>query len=276
MIDAADNTLLHVDQHSDMAAPRFYTSLKTLEQGLPALCSFTYHQLSIANFIVAAVYQGLFNELYWLQHQKLKAVKTLHVFSHQQAGQALRLTADLHEAGMFNPDRKSATYALKTVYDEFSSGPALVLDIDLDYFSCEKEQAWESPHGSRVEISQAEYERFNADRYHPLRINFGGVKSQVEQGRYYLLVNAFPEVIPSKLKVSQEQILQRMDQFEQFLRANNFRPRLINICRSRFSGFTPQDQWEFIEQELLNRLGAMYELDLKTVDELLAEEQLAI
>ena len=276
LIPTTGNMLLHVDQHADMGPPRFHTPLKSLPARLPALMQFTYNELCIGNFIPAAIYQGWFKEFYWLQHNRLKVSQTLHIYSYKEAGQTLVMTTNIHEAGAFNTDRKSVLYELKTVNDPLPDKDGVVLDIDLDYFSCDKQHQTGNLGHNRIEISQEEYEHFTTDRYHPLRINVGGVTAQVEQGRYYLLINAFPEDIPSPLKVAPAQILERIEQFIKFLQDNQIRPQLIDLCRSRFSGFTPADQREFIEEHLLAKLSDLYAYDTNYINDILVKEGLTL
>jgi hypothetical protein len=187
-IPATGNTLLHVDQHADMGLPRFHTSLKTLPAHLPALAKFTYRELCIGNFIPAAMYQGWFNKFYWLQHNRLKVSQTVHVYSYRETGQTLLMTTNLHEAGVFNTDRKSVLYELKTVNDPLPGTDAVVLDIDLDYFSCDKQYQAGNLGQHCIEITPEEYDRFTTDRYHPLRINVSGVTTRIEQNRYWSMI----------------------------------------------------------------------------------------
>ena len=55
-----------------------------------------------------------------------------------------------------------------------------------------------------------------------------------------------------------------------FLKDKQVNPQIIDIARSRFSGYTPHDQWQFIENNLIERLSALYDLDIKTVDQVYA------
>jgi hypothetical protein len=276
LIPTTGNTLLHVDQHADMGLPRFHTSLKTLPAHLPTLSQFTYNELCIGNFIPAAIYQGWFKNFYWLQHNRLKVSQTLHVYSYHETGQTLLMTTNLHEAGVFNTDRKSVLYELKTVNDSLPDKEAVVLDIDLDYFSCDKQYQSGNLGHHCIEVTQEEYNRFTTDRYHPLRINVGGVTAHVDQNRYYLLVNAFGEVIPSPLKVTLTQIFERIEQFGKFLQDNHIRPQLIDLCRSHFSGFTPADQREFIEEHLLAMLNNLYDCEISYISDILDKEKLTV
>ena len=54
------NTLLHVDQHSDLAKPVLRTSINELKLEKEALLSFTYDELGIGNYIFPAVFTGIF------------------------------------------------------------------------------------------------------------------------------------------------------------------------------------------------------------------------
>jgi hypothetical protein len=78
----------------------------------------------------------------------------------------------------------------------------------------------------------------------------------------------------SKLKVSEQEIIRRIDIFLEFLIKNNLEPQLIDICRSRLSGFTPNDQWEFIEQKLIEKLSTIYELEINHITDIFSQEHL--
>src|SRR5207244_805388 len=61
------NTLLHVDEHSDWATPRLRRSIESAGSTLAGIAEFTYTELDIGSFIWPAVYQGIFNQVYWLR-----------------------------------------------------------------------------------------------------------------------------------------------------------------------------------------------------------------
>ena len=69
LIKPSKNILLHLDEHSDMGAPVFLTSMKSLRKNVKDLHTFTYNELKIENFIVAAVFKRIFNKIYWLGHK---------------------------------------------------------------------------------------------------------------------------------------------------------------------------------------------------------------
>ena len=65
--------------------------------------------------------------------------------------------------------------------------------------------------------------------------------------------------------------MRRVDRFADYLKRNRVRPRLIDIARSRLSGYTPQHQWRFIEDTLRDRLDALYAIDDVALDTLAAD-----
>ncbi|MCA1992315.1 MAG: UPF0489 family protein [Coleofasciculus sp. S288] len=262
-IKDVNNTLLHVDEHTDLQVPLLNSSLQSVRSSLEKLHTFTYTELSIADFIIPSVYQGIFDKIYWLRRKhdaKMDRLK-FFVYSHQGNGQLIQLTENSSLAFFYQKDCKSFRLSSITNHDAISSGESLiVLDIDLDYFSCnDKDGA-----AAKIEITKEAYEAYTNDFYDELHLNLGG-KGQVQKidDKYYLYFSA-PE-IPNKLKVSEEMIVQRIDAFISFLETNAIKPKLIDICRSRLSGYTPRDQWEFIENKLLEKLGQLYDLEIKSI-----------
>jgi hypothetical protein len=83
-------------------------------------------------------------------------------------------------------------------------------------------------------------------------------------------------VIPSPLKMTPEQILTRIEQFGKFLQDNHIRPQLIDLCRSQYSGFTPADQREFIEQHLLATLNDLYGCETSYISDILTKEGVTV
>lgn len=280
LISRFNNTLLHVDEHSDMAVPHFNYSIKLLKDNLQNIYDFTYNELTIANFIVPAIYQGIYSQIYWLyqsNNERRGATKQILVYSYREEGKVLKIDANC-EVGVlafFNPDLKNALFKLLKTHDEFTESNSVVLDIDLDYFSC-------NPQGynfkGSLEVTKEQYDTFNRDKHHFLHLCLGsGIKSEVKEGKYYLIFNSLqPEYISTKLKVSEDEIVKRIDLFIDFLIKNNVKPRLIDICRSRLSGFTPEDQWEFIEKKLIEKLSTLYNLEINHIKEIFAQESIEL
>ncbi len=278
LIKKSNNTLLHVDEHSDMAVPKFNYSINSIQDKLQKLYEFTYNELTIANFIVPAIYQGMFSQLYWLYQSTNEgkgSKRPILVYSHKAEGQVLMLdiNCDVGTLAFFNSDLKNALFKSIKTHDEFPESQSVVLDIDLDYFSC-------NPHyyhyQGKLEVTKEQHDSFNRDKHHFLRFSLGsGIKSKTENGRYYLLFNSLhSEVISSKLKVSPKEIIIRIDRFIEFLRKNNVKPQLIDICRSRLSGFTPEDQWEFIEEKLIEKLSTLYNIEINHIKEIFVQERI--
>jgi hypothetical protein len=278
LMKKSNNTLLHVDEHSDMAVPKFNYSINSIQDKLQELYEFTYNELTIANFIVPAIYQGMFSQLYWLYQSTNEgkgSKRPILVYSHKAEGQVLMLdiNCDVGTLAFFNSDLKNALFKSIKTHDEFPESQSVVLDIDLDYFSC-------NPHyyhyQGKLELTKEQHDSFNRDKHHFLRFSLGsGIKSKTENGRYYLLFNSLhSEVIPSKLKVSPKEIIIRIDRFIEFLRKNNVKPQLIDICRSRLSGFTPEDQWEFIEEKLIEKLSTLYNIEINHIKEVFVQERI--
>lgn len=265
------NSLLHVDEHADIGAPRLFQSVDELGADLHAIHRFTFDELSCFEFIVPSLHLGLFDELVWIrQGVERKSDQLVIVRTPQRAGQSFELIAyNLINGKRALPasaptDGRQVRYLHQTEVDALHPLDKVVLDIDLDYFSCE--DAVNQP--QRLEVTQAEFEAFQTDRYHFLRVNQGSrIKMREEDGRFFLYLKNYPEAAPTPLRMSEETIVERLDRFAEFLQRNQVRPQIIDIARSRFSGYTPGDQWAFIERQLVERLESLYPLEIHMVDE---------
>ena len=135
------NCLFHVDFHSDMGTPRFNKSLREINSDAVELRKFTYKELNIATFIVPACYLGIFNQVFWIKPKNDKPSYTQqerYVRSYNQSGKRLisGKVQDLpKDKDIIDPERKTFDYFLSTV-EQLPCNKEVVLDIDLDYFSC--------------------------------------------------------------------------------------------------------------------------------------------
>lgn len=259
MIEPRGNHLLHVDFHSDLAPPVLCGSIHDLEPSPDAIAGFTYRELTIGTFIVPAVYQRLVNRVYWLAPAARGASPAgqMYVRTYKGEGRLFLLaqgspktvTALLGDSVAFDVVQASAD-------DTLEPGGPVILDVDLDYFSLDAYPSREF----RVAVTADEYARFVADPYHPLRASMG-CRGEQAGADYFIEFNRLAgRDVPAPLKASPDVIRARAAGLAACLRRSGIQPRLIDICRSCRTGYTPADQVAFIEEVLLDTLGELYEL----------------
>lgn len=260
------NTLFHVDEHSDMETPRFNESIHQLNGNLSTVMEFTRKELGISNFIFPAVYQGVFDKIYWMRLKQLRGNDKLEMFvrSYNDEGRKLisgKLSNLTEEIANELPNHFEYHKIEGDRFADVKNDKSIALDIDLDYFSCSGDP--NQLEEIYINITEEEYDKFNTDPYN--RLNFSGVgriETVKDQGKFYYMINFFEEIYPTKLKVDTAIIEQRIVNFIEGLKANEIEPKMITICRSRYSGYTPDDQWGFIESTLLKYLSECYKLEL--------------
>lgn len=267
MIPSKGNALLHVDEHADMNLPPLRTSLKAIGPELRDTLAFTRSNLGIGDFILPAVYQGLFHDIYWMRraHRPRPKDKALNVVSEQGEGRRLVVTENLFQAGLLNPDRKVAN--LRHITPDLTISPTrpVILDIDLDYFYCD----YQTGETFEIQITEQEYRAFRDHPYHRIRISGGYVRAEERDGMYYYIYQMGP--IPDTPEFDAAKVGQRIDQLAFWLQQQTLRPALIDICRSRFSGYTPSEHWQWIENRLLDKLEEQFPLTVTYFPKLLEE-----
>lgn len=275
LINPFGNTLLHVDAHDDMCVMGFRSSLDQLGEGLEQIYNFVYSELGIADFIIPAVYQGVFNNIAWLSGTFASPGKKRNMFvaSAQPEGRFFK-TAEVNnftrpylekEKKKWDKHQFFTFQEISLSYDFRTSQP-LVLDIDIDYFASDNSL---SSVEKKIEITQAAYEEFCNNKYHFFRIMpTASYTVAKENGRFYLHYLEMQEE-GKRQEVPAETIVKRIHSFGEFLDRNQLKPKIIDLCRSRYSGYTPRSQWEFIEKELLKVLQGIYELEIVNIQDLI-------
>jgi len=272
IIKQKGNVLFHVDEHSDMGVPRYDLSVKELNDDLDKILDFTRTQVGISNFINLALYLEIFNRVYWIRqaHPYNTEGSKRFIASYRNDGMKLiggKSNSAVEKGARENPDIKLFDFFSRTV-GTIPKNRTGVLDIDLDYFSCSG-----NPNELErilIQITQEEYKRLKENIYHKIYYQSVRMKAEEIEGNYFLVLNdykhKYEDSINGKLKVSIEMIQSRIDCFANMLRKKNFKPTCITICRSRFSGYTPGEQWEIIEQRLLQALSSIFTCEIQNTE----------
>lgn len=263
ILPAQGGSLLHIDHHDDMEAGAYPWDMRAGVSDQQAE-EFTYQALGIADFIIPALYHGLFSELLILK-------SLLPIPMVKQERWVMLRGDDALICGNYLPflhhEQRQSGNGNKRFFDQYSGGlspfcpggPA-VLDIDLDYF------AWDDSLSGvpdkLIEITVEAYREFQADPCHPFRILPRRLVQVCErEGRYYLQYREYsrPNAPPTP-----ERLQKRIGNFAAWLRENDIRPALISLCRSAHSGYLPPDLAPTVEAGVREALGQLYELDIRT------------
>lgn len=252
------NVLFHVDHHDDLACGGYFHDFSKPFENLTERKAFTYSHLGIADFIVPALYEGLFSEMF-----NMKGLVE-QPFSTEE--QMIRLRGKhILEPGKYVPflhsdkrKNREGGYGFYTYHEgAFSdTGPLenVVLDIDLDYFCWDDALSTVLP--KRIEITRDAYEDFYENPYHPFRILPRAlIRAEEEDGRYYL---RYMEA-PVEEKIADEGLIRiRTERFLGWLGRQSWEPIFVTICRSARSGYLPQDRAEMVEELVCDGLRKLW------------------
>lgn len=244
ILQPAGNVLFHVDHHDDLTCGSYFHDFTQPFASLEERKQFTYQGLGIADFIVPALYEGVFDTFYNLKSllpkpfaHRQKVVRLdgnncpslcdFIPFLHGQRSEDARVV-DFWEGGLWE------TPALRSV----------VLDIDLDYFCWDDSLRTAGP--KRIELTREAYEAFCKDPYHPFRILPRRLFDAVAcDGRYYL---QYEEPACAAAPQDEARIQTRVQRFLQWARMQPWTPSLVTLCRSARSGYLPRDKAEWVER----------------------------
>jgi len=272
-LQPAGNTLLHVDEHSDLSLPRLRRPIHSIGDDAD-LARFTYDELDIGNFIWPAVYQGIFNRVLWLRHKHRSSESWKRMALCAKNEERTEFITGSSLAGTKHADAADMRwmeYSPITTESTLRTDQPVVLDIDLDYFCSNQHPDYS---GQEVEITRAAFEQFENDRYHFLRVAPGSdVRAEQRAGRYYLMFNQFAGkpalTVDEPVRANIEL---RMTAFFDYLKHHAVRPVLVCICRSSRSGYTPKEHLGFIEERLMDALRTHYTTENVFIDSILPAE----
>ncbi|OAB79889.1 peptide arginase, FlmR/OhkR family [Cochleicola gelatinilyticus] len=255
------HTLLHFDDHSDMTTLRVNTPMRSVfDWSYNQLETFARDELTIASFIKAASFVGIFKNVVWCKVDAGREVSSKYfITSYNNDYKNLLSGTETKNNPLLEFDHEVVSYTkLGVKHLENKKYGDVLLDIDLDYFSCNIQP--ENNKEIIIEVTQEEYNNFKSDPYHPIRFISNTVMTRSVEDSYFLIINYYKDVFPSPRRVSETLIKDRIDTFINTLKSLNINPLLITVCRSVKSGYTPKDQWKFIEKEVLLGLNKLYNL----------------
>lgn len=267
---SANNTLLHFDEHADFRYPVLKNSInKVVRADESFIQKFARTELHIDSFIVPAIYLGIINEFYWIRQDIHKTDVSEH-FLRTYNNEGKYFISGKKTSVTGQQTGNSFTY-VKTGAEELSKlkiDPAkpVLLDIDLDYFSC-----CENPYIQNeivIEITEQEYNDFINNPYHYLHFVTAHAEVMKYNGSFFYVLNNVPEKYQSKREVTESEIIKRIGVFVNDISSMGVVPAVVSICRSRYSGFTPFHQWEFIEKQLLSALKLLFDFEVVHINSL--------
>ena len=264
-LDAEGNLLLHVDHHDDMEAGGYFHDFCKKLESLEEAEDFTYNCLGIADFIIPAIYEGMFHVM--LNMKALRAVpwRGEEMLVKRFGSNTLVKQAYIPFLHAQKKREQEDGYAFYTYYEgslcglpeELELNRKLVLDIDLDYFCWDDSLATTAP--KRIEITKEAYTDYMSDRYHPFRILPRRLLTASEvDGRFYL---TYQEPDTFETQADAERVEKRIHRFLEWLKQADIQPCMIDVCRSARSGYLPADWAEFVEGKVMEGLAALYEME---------------
>lgn len=266
LIPASGNYLLHVDHHDDLSPGSYDWDFKCMPNTLEEAKRFTYEKLGIADFIYPAVYKGIFSTLHTFLSVRPKEYEDRDMVLKGREGELVpaNYVPFIHAKYKKDPNSPYKFFKMRQgSLKPLTIEEPLVLDMDLDYFYWDDALTTTPP--KRVEISREEYDSFQEDPYHPFRIFPKRLFTVEQEGEKHYL--RYHERILRERIPEREKVEKRIYDFTSWLSENHIVPKVINICRSRFSGYLPREAFPFVEEEFLARLGKITDIKICEIGE---------
>jgi hypothetical protein len=258
--------LLHIDAHNDMGFPKafkkslYYSPQNPNNKYLEYFEDFAKSELSISNFILPAVLNGLVRTVYFIYPgwRKLKPVRRkMNIASAFGEGKILKRQMDLKRSpapetvSKALPDLKSFNYYAGEI-KKIPKNRKAILDIDFDYFACR--DSISNQINYELEVTNEQFlnkEKLLRDK----SLQFSGLDFCFEERneKYYVKIS-HRKVEDAAYLPSGEDIESEIDTLVSTLRDKRITPVVITLCRSSISGYCPKDYVEFIEDKLKKRL----------------------
>lgn len=254
-IQKTGNLLLHVDHHDDLESGFYKRDFSQPIGGPEEALEFVQSDLGVADFIVPAFWDGLFDEMinFTSIFAQEKPPQEKIVRLGKQGSLIFRDIIPLVDSGENDASIKQIRYTASSLSPVEITKP-VVLDIDLDYFCWDNSLSTRIP--AMVEVTEEAWNAFVNDPHHPFRIMARHLfEAKKENGRFYIEM----QNLAGKPKVTKpERIYQRVEKFLAWLKENNIQPQMIDICHSRLSGYCPADRWQMVEEAVLKGLSELY------------------
>lgn len=263
IIGETGNYLLHIDHHDDMLNGGYDWDFTRLAGTTEEARRLMDQALGIADFIVPAIYQGLFSTVHILKNLRPVSLKKKDQYVCLASAKELVCGDYVPFFHAAERTRSESNYRFFTRIDgglsEENDLPqdGIVLDVDLDYFCWDN--SLESVPEAWIEITAATYEEYVNDKNHPFRILPRKVITVKErEGKYWLV---YKENLSRSHIASEETIIRRMDRLIDYLAQAKMAFRAMDVCRSSYSGYLPSSRAAFVEHEFFTRIRRIMDLE---------------
>ncbi len=256
------STLIHIDHHDDMEQGGYdydFSNPVTTKKQADYLVNNVF---GIADFIIPALWEQWFSTLVMVKSIFPKEFKLKKKYVNNSEKTVLSIgnaIPFIHNQYLDDPNSPYRFYDyLEGFNSKISISTPCVLDIDLDYFCWDN--SLKSAPRKLLEITEEAYTDFNNNPHHPFKIVPRKILKILNiDDKYYI---EYKENFTQSKIADESKIIKRVENLCNWLKQNDIYPELINICRSRYSGYTPTSMWKITEDILLEHLQKMYNIEI--------------